>query len=456
MKVLFISRYVEPHPVGGNRNVYLQAKSLQDDFGVDVEILTWPLNDLWTGPVPDQVAQVPALKVVRAGLTYHVFTAPPEWNETAGGNVIKESAWEAAVAYGMRLLQSITPDIVHLQHRHGLWWLLESAQRLGIPAAYSNHDWGLACMRTVLVMGNGDLCDGQVAVDKCAKCIVSGRKGIGRFNEALVEYKWGQILVSTLERTPLRQGLRQRGIVRKPAQQRTAINLGRATGVLKNLKHCFTPSEFGRQFFTQLGVQADRVTVMPWYQDLVSISKTLKPDQPFTITYIGRVSPEKGVHLIFSALENVCDVQPMQLRITGANDSPYCQALKEKYSKHVGKHNVEWLGWSKVEPLFNSTDVTIIPSVWIDNTPLSLIEALSYRVPVIATRIPPVEELVIEGQNAFLFDYLSVESLAAAIRRAESKKSVIRTDTLVFPPVITLNDYLLSVVSVYQKICGVV
>lgn len=454
IKILMISRYIEPHPIGGNRNVFLQAKSLQDDFGLDVEILTWPLNDLWTGPMPDQPAQVPALKVVRAGLTYHVFTAPLEWNEVAGGNVIEEQAWEEAVAYGMKILQSIKPDIVHLQHRHGLCWLLDSAQRLGIPTVYSNHDWGLACMRTVLVMGDNALCNGQIAIDKCAGCIVSGRGFVGRVNETLVQTRAGQQWVALLERTTLRQKLRQRGLVRHSAQQRTAINYTRATRLLSKLQHCFTPSDFGRKFFTQLGVNTDRISVMPWYHDPVNINKTLQADQPFTMTYIGRLSPEKGVHLIFAALESMHGVPPIQLRIAGADDSPYCRALKAKYPEHVGRHAVQWLGWSKVAPLYCSTDVTIIPSVGMDNTPLSLIEALSYRVPVVATRIPPIDDLVTDDQNAFLADYLSVDSLADAIRRAESKKSLIRADALHFPSVLTLNAYMSAIVNTYQKICG--
>jgi glycosyltransferase involved in cell wall biosynthesis len=453
MKILFISRYVEPYPIGANRNVFLQAKSLQDDFGLDVQILTWPLNDLWTGPMPEQLAQVPALKVVREGLTYHVFTAPLEWNEAAGGNVLEEQAWEDAVAYGIKLLQSITPDIVHLQHRHGLWWLLDSAQRLGIPTVYSNHDWGLACMRTVLVMGDNALCDGQVAVDKCAQCIVSGRGFIGRFNEILVQTSAGQQLVALLERTPLRQILRQRGIVRHSAQQRAAINFKRAKRLLTTLQHCFTPSEFGEQFFTRMGVKSLRISVMPWYHDPVKINKTLKSDQPFTMTYIGRVSPEKGVHLIFSALELVRGVSPIQLRIAGANDSPYCKALQAKYPKYVGIHDVQWLGWSKVDKLYNSTDVAIIPSLWIDNTPLSLIEALSYQVPVVATRIPPIEELVTDGQNAFLAEYLSVDSMAEAIRQAESQKVVIRAEAMNFPSVLLLKGYMSLVVNIYRRIC---
>lgn len=452
MKIVFASRYVDPFLVGGNKNVYLQAKSLKDDFEIDIEILTWPANEHWSGPMPKDTAIVPALKVNREGLVYHVFTAPTDWDAVAGGNVISNADWQAAVDYGMELLRRLQPDIVHLQHRHGLWWLLESAQRLGIHTVYSNHDWGLACLRTILVMGDGSLCNGMVAPNKCAQCVKKGRGFVGMMNEALVESSAGEVLVELFDRTPFREILRKRGIVRQSALKRATTNLDRATRVVSQLSHCFTPSQFGKQFFSQLGVKSERITVLPWYHNPIDINKTVTADQPFTITYIGRVSPEKGVHLIFDALENVKNVEPLQLRIAGANDTVYCSALRTKYPQRVGIHDVIWLGWSAVEPLYTSTDVTIIPSILIDNTPLSLIEAFAYRVPVIATRVPPIEELITDGANGFLAEYMSVDSLSDAIRRAIAKKVDIRSGTIKFPPIMTLRNYMAHVVGKYREI----
>lgn len=452
MKVLFASRYVDPKPVGGNSNVYRQAKALHDDFGIDLEILTWPDEDLWTGPVPAQPAAVPALQVVREGLTYHVFTAPLAWNAMVGGNVLEPVVWEAAVAYGQRLLASLKPDIVHLQHRHGLWWLLDAAQRLNMPTFYTNHDWGLACLRTMFVTGDGALCDGTLNPQKCAQCIVKGRGRVGAANELLVQTALGRALYRTAEKTPLGDRLRARNAVSRPAYERTHIQQARVAHILARLEHLFTPSQFGRRVFMQFGLPAEKITVLPWYHNPVQPQKTITAEQPFTITFIGRVSPEKGVHLILAALEEIKDTIPLQLRIAGANDSAYCTELRKKYPAKAGVTPVEWLGWSAVEPLFNGTDVTILPSAGVDNTPLSLIESLAYHVPVVATRIPPVEELVTEGQNAFLADFMSVPSLAEAIRRAAANKDNIRAGKLRFPAIMTLPEYLQHVVRAYQAV----
>jgi glycosyltransferase involved in cell wall biosynthesis len=455
MKILFASRYVDPYAVGSNKNVYLQAQSLRKDFDLDVEILTWPNNDLWSGPLPDAEKQNPTLKVEREGLIYHVFTAPPAWNATAGGAAIPDHAWEQAVRYGMNILGALNPDIVHLQHRHGMWWILESAQRLGIPTVYTNHDWGIACMRTTLVTGNGLLCDGVVAPSKCAQCIKAGRSSVmGRVNEALVSTLPLEILAKLVIKVPLLgAALRQKGFVTEPALNRTRMNYARARRAISQLSYCITPSRFAAQFFSQLGIPAERINVLPWYHDPNDAQKKMvQDDQPFTITYIGRVSPEKGIDLIFSALEQLTNEEPVLLRVAGANDSPYCSALKNKYSKTVGKHSLEWLGWSEVGPLLQSTDVVIIPSAWIDNTPLALIEALASKVPVIATRIPPIEELVVEGETGFLTEYRSVNSLADGIRRALSAKEGIRGSMHQFPDVMGIKDYMSEVVAAYRNI----
>jgi glycosyltransferase involved in cell wall biosynthesis len=456
MKILFASRYVDPHSVGSNRNVYLQAQSLKQDFDLDVEILTWPNNDLWTGPLPEADGQNPPLKIEREGLIYNVFSAPQAWDVAAGGTAPPDPAWEQAVSYGMNILGVLNPDIVHLQHRHGMWWILESAQRLGIPTVYTNHDWGIACMRTTLVMGDGGLCDGVVAPSKCAQCIKSGRSTlIGRSNEALVSTPSGEVLAKLLAKVPiLGAALQTRGFVTEAALSRATMNYKRAKGVISRLSYCFTPSQYGARFFSRLGLAAERISVIPWYHDPVDIETTVRNEQPFTITYIGRVSPEKGVDLIFSALEKLSNVKPVLLRVAGANDTIYCTSLQKKFSENVGIHNVEWMGWSDVGPLFKSTDVVIIPSAGVDNTPLSLIEALAYQVPVIATRIPPIEELVVEGNTGFLTEYQSVESLADGIRRALSAQQVIRSIKKKVPEVMGIREYMGEVVVAYRSIAA--
>jgi glycosyltransferase involved in cell wall biosynthesis len=450
VRVLLVSRYCQSEIKGANVNVYRQARSLKIDHGLDVEILTWPFNDRWSGPVPDKVAgrAIPPTRFISADLTYHVINPPGEWNE----RVPRPAIWDEAVKFGVRVLEALRPDLVHLHHWFGLWWILESAQRLGIPTVYTNHDWGMACLRTILVMGDGSLCDGSLSIEKCARCICEGRGFLGKVNELIAETVVGRFLIEAAYRSPLRGFLQRHGAVRLPAWERVHLNLVRAKGVLSRLGVMFTPSHFGRAFFARLGVPEDRIRVLPWYHDAGRIEKTVSSSQPFTMTYIGRVSPEKGVHLVFEALKRVRTAEPIHLRVAGADSSPYCMALKRKFACQVGQHTVEWLGWSEPEPLLLSTHVTVIPSLWIDNVPLALIEALSYRVPVIATRVAPIEELILDGENGYLAEYNSIESLAAAIQRAVADKQRICSGTMHFPRIRTCREYTEIVKRTYMTI----
>ncbi len=450
MKILMASRYVQPKAKHFNANVVRQALALKSAHGVNVEIVTWPGNDFWEGPVPAPSTglSLPPIFVEAGGLTFHVINPPAGWDERPPS----DSSWSEAVEFGVRLLEKLQPDVLHLQHWSGLWWLLESAQRVGIATVYSNHDWGIACLRTILVKGDGSLCDGHVSVDKCGECIWQGRNLVGKANELVASSGAGRMLIEAAFKSPLKPIFEQRGAVRLPARTRVEMNLRRSERVLRSLDSLVTPSRFGKAFFSRLGVPDERIRVMPWYHDPVSMNKTVTSSQPFTITYIGRVSQEKGVHQILAAMARVRSAEPVELRIAGANSSAYCQQLRSKYASSAGAHPVRWLGWSEVEPLFLSTDVCVIPSVWIDNTPLSLIEAMSYRVPVVATRVPPIEELVKEGENGYLAEFMSVDSLARAIERAIADKARIRAGEMVFPRVDGCREYTRGIKEVYSSV----
>lgn len=455
MKILFASRFVDPLDPRVNRNIVRQARVLVEDFGLNIEILTWPKNDLWAGPFPQRVGTLPPLKITREGLTYQVFCGLPEWNVAASGNIISEMAWEDAIEYGMNLLDVLSPDVVHLHHWFGFWWILVSAQRLGIPTVYSNYDWGIACLRTVLVNGQNELCDGVVEPNKCAVCIKTGRTRIlGKINEKLADTIIGQKLLKIIDNSSVfGVKFRASGGVSMPVIWRTEMNYMRVSDVMQGLGHCITPSEFGRDFFKQFGIPQNKVTVVPWYHDAVEVSsdKTNK-GQPFTITYIGRVSPDKGVHLIFEALEKLQNIQPLQLRIAGANDSEYCLRLKRKYSLSVGKHKVQWQGWSPIDDLLRTTDVTIIPSMWMDNTPLTLLEAIAYHVPIVATAIPTIVSLIQGKGVAYLAEYNSAASLSMAIKAAVEDIDKIRDGAIKFPVIPTANEYGRKLREIYSSL----
>lgn len=456
-RILFISQYAEPHLVGGNNNVFRQARSLSSMSGIEVAILTWPFGDNWTGPLPTEqyICGIPYLKCIREGLHYHVVSLPRIWQD----RVLTDSEWQSAVDIGICLLEKIKPAVVHLQHWRGLWWMLAAAQQLSIPTVYSAHDWGMACLRTILVTGKGNLCDGIVEVGKCAACIWSGRNLLGKANEALVSSHIGEILMERIFSTKMCDSLLAKGVVRIGLRNRLKNNLGRVESIINRLDALVVPTLFCQNFFKQFGIPDRNIHKLPWYYDAPSPPKQQfgKLRDGITLGYIGRISPEKGVHLIFEAISRVHSNMPIRLLIAGATDSQYARALNKQYPNRVGGHSIVWLGWvphDEIGSFFSRIDMLVIPSLWPENGPLTVLESYYYRCPVIGTDVPSLlRDLIHDGVTGFLFPYGDAQALAQVVQKIAEAPDIIPQLAKNIPKALpSAAEYATKLVEIYHEI----
>lgn len=456
MRILFVSQYADPELTGGNNNVYRQAKALKHDLGVDVEILSWPEGDAWAGPLPtaDASTGYSHLKWCYEGLNYHVVKLPNKLLE----RVPREADWQQAVEIGCELLRKINPAIVHLQHWRGLWWILESASRLSIPSVYTSHDWGLGCLRTILVKGEGGLCDGVVEVGKCSKCVWKGRNWIGKANEALVSTAVGERLIEILDRSPIERWLSGHDAVRLGLRKRVTLNYKRARACLASISALVVPSLFAKDFFRQLGVAESRIYVEPWYSDLTAPSDSGRADSgKVVLGYLGRISPDKGIGRIFEALSSDSIANPIHLVIAGGIQGDYAEQLRSRYRRNVGRHSVEWMGWiphRDIRKFFEKIDAVVIPSQSMDNTPMSLIESFAFKRPVIITDVPSIRDLVQDGRTGYLTAFDSMESLEQVIRRVSLRPGDLLEMRNNLPAVKSSLAYAGVIKGIYESIDG--
>lgn len=110
--------------------------------------------------------------------------------------------------------------------------------------------------------------------------------------------------------------------------------------------------------------------------------------------YLGRLAPEKGVSSLLGSWERV----PATLRIVG--DGPEMPALRE-----MAPDNVEFTGpipGSEVPEVLAGARALMVPSTWYEGAPRGIIEAFAAGVPVIASRIGGLPELIQEGSSGSL------------------------------------------------------
>jgi glycosyltransferase involved in cell wall biosynthesis len=425
--ILIVGSYADPEPIGGNRVLAVQALTLSQ-LGERIEVLTWPHNDTWRGPRPDgtsRLSGIPYTRVERSNLPFHIVECPRIWAE----RILTESEWEAAVAWAMNALRELQPRLVHHHYWQNLWWILDAAQRLGIPTVYSAYDYGIACLRTILVNGWGDLCTERVSVHACSQCIFAGRNLVGKANELVARLPLARPLLATAFGADGRGPLGRAGGMRLPVGERVGLTIARCRRVLGKAGAVVVASPFSREFFGQFVDDPRKLHVLPWFHNQSRLLDTL-PGESDTLRLgaTSRLSPEKGPHVLLDALARVKSRRPVTLKIAGDRDSRYAVNLFKQFGNRAGDHTITWNGWQpndRMREFYADVDAAVIPSLWYDNTPIALVEALAHGRPVVCTDVPSMTHLVRHNVNGLVFPMGDVGALARQIERLADEPDLV-------------------------------
>jgi glycosyltransferase involved in cell wall biosynthesis len=443
MKVLFVSQYADPVVLGGNNNVYRQAQALRE-IGIDARILTWPHDDGWTGdPSPTDEDTLH-----RRGVPYHVVRLP----DALCDRVPRQAEWQRGKRLGEQILKRLHPEVVHLHHWRGMSSIAAAAIDLRIPTVYTAHDWGLACMRTVLRRGDGSFCDDIPEANLCSACVWSGRSILGKINEVGASLSAGRLALSALRRHATSGRL---GLVVESLATRTEQNLARAKQILTSLGALVVPNRFGQQFFERLGAQPRRIHVMPWFCDERPEGACwVQHKEQLRLGYIGRIAPEKGLDVLLRALAQTPRSCSVTLKIAGRVDSRYGEALQSAYSTAAGSHQLEWCGWiprERFHEYYSEIDVVAVPSQAMDNTPLSLIEAFAHRKPVLASNLATIQDLVENQRNGLLVPHNEVAAWSGAIARLCNEPALLTRMRHQVPRISTSRQYAERLRDIYHS-----
>jgi glycosyltransferase involved in cell wall biosynthesis len=175
-------------------------------------------------------------------------------------------------------------------------------------------------------------------------------------------------------------------------------------------------------------------------------AETKEPKKPKRLLYVGRVSPEKGLHTLLQAFEIVIKEMPgVQLDMVGpAGNAPYeymalisedprvaalsryyhglkkrgdyQQELKGQLSPEVSSH-VQFVGQvphAELLAYYRAADLLVNPSLS-EAFGMSLIEAMASKVPVVATRVGGMTEITENGRLGLLAEAEDAAALAQAI-----------------------------------------
>jgi glycosyltransferase involved in cell wall biosynthesis len=167
-----------------------------------------------------------------------------------------------------------------------------------------------------------------------------------------------------------------------------------------------------------------------------------------TLLFVGRISPEKGVHVLLDAMAAVVKehsnvllllagatgrlpreylldisndrlVKSLALFYEDSSDVSYYETLKNKIDKFNLEDNVSFVGSIpnlELKEFYIESDVFVFPPVWNEPFGIPPVEAMSMGIPVIGTRSGGLNETVENGKTGILVDKNNPEELANAIK----------------------------------------
>jgi len=146
-----------------------------------------------------------------------------------------------------------------------------------------------------------------------------------------------------------------------------------------------------------------------------------------TFGYIGTIALHKGVHVLVSAFKKVLSSGAL-LRVHGSTHQHPDYAMKTLRLAQEDKR-IQFLPPFDIVSLptiMKEISVLVVPSIYYENYPLVLLIALAYRVPIIASRIGGIPEVVQDGTNGFLFEPGDSNQLAAIIEKITEEPVIVQ------------------------------
>jgi glycosyltransferase involved in cell wall biosynthesis len=283
-----------------------------------------------------------------------------------------ESVWSSRTEREVTaMIDEYRPDLIHVHNTFplispSLYWTAESRR---IPVVQTLHNFRLLCPQAMLLRA------GQV----CEDCL---GKSTWR---AVVHKCYRESATASAVATLMLTVHRRLGTFRDKIARYIALN------------------KFSRNKFIEGGLPRDKIVIKPNFVDLPARFGGVRSGGLF----VGRLSPEKGIKTLLGALAKNANIE---FEIIGDGPEPV----------DPGVRRLTWQSQELIYERMRRAAYLVIPSLWYETGPRTLMEAFGCGLPVVASRLGAIAEQVDEGETGLLFAPGSAEELSQKIAWAES------------------------------------
>jgi glycosyltransferase involved in cell wall biosynthesis len=183
--------------------------------------------------------------------------------------------------------------------------------------------------------------------------------------------------------------------------------------------HFYAPSRFLRERMLEWGIPADQISQLKTGIDVSRFERHERTRaEILRVVFIGTLAPHKGAHVLLDAWGRV----PAGLRTDArlsiygphTHNPAYLRHLQSLSAKSGARLEGE-LPRDAVNEVLHSVDLLVVPSVWYENRPLIILEALATHTPLLVSDLGGMAELVEPGQSGFHFKVGDADDLARTL-----------------------------------------
>ena len=393
MKICLISNLYPPNILGGAE---VSVKKVSEELvkkGHEVIVVTTPFSE-------NDVEIINGVKIyqVKPLNLYEIYHHPNQ-------SMLLKPLWHIIDLwnpYDERIIKNIlkteNPDVVHIHNFKGL--SLSSfapAKSLKIPLVFTAHDYSLVCMRANLLNSSGEICKNPSALCKI----------YNQIQKHLAKNKV-DLLIS-------------------PSQ--FVINKLKSNGLFKDVKSKKIP----------LGIEPHK-------------EKFEKDYSQTNILYVGNLGEHKGVHILLKAFRKIIN-RNIRLDIVGKG---ICGEKLKSMSENDNRIKFhDFLEGKELIKMYQLANLTVVPSIWYDNSPMVIYESFSCRTPVIGSKIGGIPELIKDGFNGYLFEAGNVNELQQLLENLiDSPETLKKLEQGTYESVqrYTMDKHIKQLETEYQKL----
>ena len=277
------------------------------------------------------------------------------------------------------LIMDTKPDVAHF---HNTFFMISpsayyACKEEGVPVVQTLHNYRLICPGALLMRGG----------TTCEDCVGKSVPWRGVLNACWRGSYIGTALVTSM--LTLHRLL-------KTWQEKVDIYIAL--------------TEFAKKKFIEGGLPAEKIVVKP---NFVYPDPGKGDHGGKYVLFVGRLSQEKGLPTLLRAWKNLKDIP---IKIVG--EGPLMSEIKSLAGRE-GLDNLEFLGRKPREEVFRLMKdalMLVFPSEWYEGFPMTIAEAFATGLPVVASRLGAMAEIVEDGRTGLLFEAGNPEDLADKVR----------------------------------------